>query len=212
MPLSVFEALQPWSTWLFFIATLEFVLRFTNKRQLGPVRGMQIGLLLLPIASLLHFEVAYNYFSVTAQFLFCGLIVFILFRAWRRGQPEAGVMLIPFFLAATADSSDALLDFAASRKWIPDSFASHSFHLGPVQYSTSTVTYLVFLGSLISVILYRFIRVSQVEQRSAAEIEAARSVQALLIPTTFRQIKTSSSRAPTCQPMALVETSSRHCH
>ena len=32
-------------------------------------------------------------------------------------------------------------------------------------------------------ILYRFIRVSQEEQRSSAEIEAARSVQALLIPT-----------------------------
>jgi len=33
------------------------------------------------------------------------------------------------------------------------------------------------------VILYRFVHVSQEEQRSAAEIEAARSVQALLIPT-----------------------------
>ena len=32
-------------------------------------------------------------------------------------------------------------------------------------------------------ILYRFVRVSQEEQRSAAEIAAARSVQALLIPT-----------------------------
>jgi serine phosphatase RsbU (regulator of sigma subunit) len=45
------------------------------------------------------------------------------------------------------------------------------------------VTYTVFLASLIAVILYRFVRVSQEEQRSAAEIEAARSVQALLIPT-----------------------------
>ena len=34
-------------------------------------------------------------------------------------------------------------------------------------------------------ILYRFVHVSQEEQRSAAEIEAARSVQALLIPTVL---------------------------
>jgi serine phosphatase RsbU (regulator of sigma subunit) len=33
------------------------------------------------------------------------------------------------------------------------------------------------------VILYRFVHVSQEEQRSAAEIEAARSVQSMLIPT-----------------------------
>jgi serine phosphatase RsbU (regulator of sigma subunit) len=42
---------------------------------------------------------------------------------------------------------------------------------------------LVFLFSLLAVIFYRFIHVSQEEQRSTAEIEAARSVQAMLIPT-----------------------------
>ncbi len=42
---------------------------------------------------------------------------------------------------------------------------------------------MVFLSSLLAVILYRFVRVSQEEQRSAAEIAAARSVQAMLIPT-----------------------------
>jgi len=41
----------------------------------------------------------------------------------------------------------------------------------------------VFLFSLLAVIFHRFIHVSQEEQRSTAEIEAARSVQSLLIPT-----------------------------
>jgi serine phosphatase RsbU (regulator of sigma subunit) len=66
---------------------------------------------------------------------------------------------------------------------IPIEFASHRFHLGPVEFGTSILSYTVFLASLIAVILYRFVRVSQEEQRSAAEIEAARSVQAMLIPT-----------------------------
>ena len=47
----------------------------------------------------------------------------------------------------------------------------------------SAVAFLIFLASLVAIILYRFIRVSQDEQRSNAEISAARSVQALLIPT-----------------------------
>jgi serine phosphatase RsbU (regulator of sigma subunit) len=92
-------------------------------------------------------------------------------------------MLLPFFLAATADSIDTVLDYAASQHWIADRFASPRFHMGPVGFGVSTVTYAIFLASLIAVILYRFVHVSQEEQKSAAEIEAARSVQALLIPT-----------------------------
>jgi serine phosphatase RsbU (regulator of sigma subunit) len=107
----------------------------------------------------------------------------LLFRAWRRGRLEAGVMLVPFFLAATADSMDTVLGYAASKHWISDRFAYHRFHFGPIAFTTSVLTYTVFLASLLAVILYRFIHVSQDEQRSVAEIEAARSVQAMLIPT-----------------------------
>jgi sigma-B regulation protein RsbU (phosphoserine phosphatase) len=98
---------------------------------------------------------------------------------------QIAVLLLPLlsFLAATADSTETLLDYAASQHWLPERFASHRFHFGSIELSTSTATYLLFLGSLIAVILYRFVHVSQEEQRSAAEIEAARSVQALLIPT-----------------------------
>jgi sigma-B regulation protein RsbU (phosphoserine phosphatase) len=183
IPMPVFAIVNPWTVWIFIVVTLEFVLRFTGNYLRKVVRGMQIAALLLPLFSNLHWIEISKYLSLASQFIFCGLIVVMLFRTWRRGRPEAGVMLLPFFLAATADSSDILLDFAANRSWIPARFTTHHYHLGPIEYSTSTVTYLVFLGSLIAVIFYRFIRVSQEEQRSVAEIEAARSVQALLIPT-----------------------------
>jgi hypothetical protein len=132
---------------------------------------------------LIHLMLAYQVLSVAAEVLFCGLVTVLLFRAWRLGRTEAGVMLLPFFLAATADSADTVLDFAAGRHWLPDRFASHYFFLGPIQFTTSAAAYTLFLGSLIAVILYRFVRISQEEQRSTAEISAARSVQALLIPT-----------------------------
>ena len=187
--LPVWNFLLPWTTFLFIVTVLEFVRLFTISPWRKTVRGMQIGALLLPIMSMLHLEQAFKYLSLLAQFLFCGIVVIMLFRAWRKGSREAGVMLVPFFLAATADSIDILLDFAANRSWIPTRFASQNHQWGPVQFSTSTLTYLVFLGSLIAIILYRFIRVSEEEQRSSAEIEAARSVQALLIPTQLPSIR-----------------------
>jgi sigma-B regulation protein RsbU (phosphoserine phosphatase) len=168
---------------VFMAITLEFILHFAGTGSRKLVRCVQIGVLVLPLVSLIHLTLAYQVLSVAAEVLFCGLVTVLLFRAWRLGRTEAGVMLLPFFLAATADSADTVLDFAAGRHWLPDRFASHYFFLGPIQFTTSAAAYTLFLGSLIAVILYRFVRISQEEQRSTAEISAARSVQALLIPT-----------------------------
>lgn len=168
---------------IFMAITLEFVLHFTETKSRKFIRGVQIAILIVPFVFFIPLLPIYQFLSVAAEILFCVVVIVLLFRAWRHGKTEAGVMLLPFFMAATADSVDTLLDFAASRHWLPDAFASHHFSLGPIQFSTSLASYTVFLGSLIAVILYRFVRISQEEQRSAAEISAARSVQALLIPT-----------------------------
>ena len=168
---------------VFMAVTLEFVLRFTGSKARRLIRSVQVALLVVPVLTLVHLDAVYDVVSVAAEVVFCALVCVLLFQSWRRGRSDAGIMLPPFFLAATADSADTILDYAASQHWLPEQFASHRFHLGPVEFGTSTVAYTVFLGSLVAVILYRFIRVSQDEQRANAEISAARSVQALLIPT-----------------------------
>jgi sigma-B regulation protein RsbU (phosphoserine phosphatase) len=183
MPLEIYRVLTLFTWRIFMVVTLEFVLRFTASPARKTVRIAQGIFLLVPVVSLLHFEETYEVLGVSAEIFFCGLVCVLLFRAWRRGLGEAGVMLLPFFLASTGDSADTVLDYLASKHWIPESFASHRFHAGPIEFGTSTIAYSVFLASLVAVILYRFIRVSQDEQRSNAEISAARSVQALLIPT-----------------------------
>ncbi|HMG86685.1 MAG TPA: SpoIIE family protein phosphatase [Terracidiphilus sp.] len=183
MPLSVYRILTMFSGRIFMAVTLEFVLHFTGTKSRRVVRGVQIGVVLVPFVSFIHLTLVYQILSVASEVLFCGLVVVLLFQAWRAGKSEAGVMLLPFFLAATADSANTVLDFAASRHWLPDQFASHRFYFGPIEFGIGTIAYTIFLGSLIAVILYRFVRISQEEQRSAAEISAARSVQALLIPT-----------------------------
>jgi len=168
---------------LFMAVTLEFVLHFTESKARKLIRGVQIGVLVTPLVYFTPLLLVHQVLSVASEVLFCGLVCVLLYKAWRRGKREAGVMLLPFFLAATAASVDTVLDFGARRHWLPEQFGSHRFYLGPIEFGTSTLAYTIFLGSLIAVILYRFVRISQEEQRSAAEISAARSVQALLIPT-----------------------------
>jgi phosphoserine phosphatase RsbU/P len=182
-PLNVYRIFGLFTGRIFMAVTLEFVLYFTESKSRKFIRGVQIGVLLTPIVYFTPLLLMHQILSVASEVLFCGIVSVLLYKAWRRGKKEAGVMLLPFFLAATAASVDTVLDFGASRHWIPERFGSHRFYLGPIEFGTGTLAYTVFLGSLIAVILYRFVRISQEEQRSAAEISAARSVQALLIPT-----------------------------
>jgi sigma-B regulation protein RsbU (phosphoserine phosphatase) len=174
---------EGWLGRLFMAVTLEFVLRFTGTEDRRFARVFQVSVLLLPFLSLIGLQQVHDVLSITAEVIFCATVCFLLFRSWRKGFREAGIMLVPFFLAATADSIDSVLEYLVSKRWISERFASHSFHMGPIVFGTTIVTYTVFLSSLIAVILYRFVRVSQEEQRSNAEIAAARSVQAMLIPT-----------------------------
>ncbi len=183
LPLSIYRIFTIFTGRVFMAVTLEFVLRFTGSQSRRFVRGVQVSVLLLPFVYFIQLEQLYDVLSVAAEIVFCASVCVLLFRAWRRGRGEAGIMLLPFFLAATADSVDTVLDYAANKHWLADRFASHRFYLGPIEFGTGTVSYTIFLASLIAVILYRFVRISQEEQRSAAEIAAARSVQALLIPT-----------------------------
>jgi sigma-B regulation protein RsbU (phosphoserine phosphatase) len=183
LPYSVFYVMSLWASRLFMAVTLEFILRFTGSEYRRVTRILQICVLVLPVLALVHLQQIFEYLSVTAEIAFSALVTVLLFRAWRKGRPDAGVMLVPFFLASTADSLDTVLDYAVRNHWIGERFAFHNFRIGPIEFPISIISYSVFLASLLAVIFYRFIHVSQDEQRSAAEIEAARSVQAMLIPT-----------------------------
>ena len=178
-----YRILTVFSGHLFMAVTLEFILHFTATKSRRFVRGVQIAVVVLPFLYFAHLPQLYQVLSIAAEVVFCVLVTVLLYQAWRGGRKEAGVMVVPFFLAATADSADTVLGYAAFRHWLPVGFEWHRFHLGPVMFGTGTVAYTVFLLSLIAVILYRFVHISQEEQKSAAEISAAKSVQALLIPT-----------------------------
>ena len=179
----VANILDQWATSLFIVVTLEFILRFSDSPLRRTVYALQIVTLLIPITTLFQLDQAFSWFSNITQILFAVLTVIMLTTAWRRGRPEAGVILFPFLLAATGNFLASLINFAVNKGLLPNQYAINRFHLGAVEFGLGFFTYQIFLASLVAVILYRFIRVSQQEQRSSAEVAAARSVQALLIPT-----------------------------
>lgn len=183
IPLTAYQIVTVFTGRIFMAVTLEFVSRFSVGKPQRWVRIVQIAVLVLPFLSFLPFHQLYDFLSVSAEIVFLVVVCSLLFRAWRNGRGDAGIMLLPFFLGASADSLDTVLGYLASLHWIPDQYASLRLHIGPVGMSVGTVSFTVFVASILAVILYRFIRVSQVEQRSSAEIAAAKSVQALLIPT-----------------------------
>jgi len=168
---------------IFMAITLEFVLRFTESLSKRAIRVLQIVALVVPFLQFLAPDALTTAVWLIVEGIFCVAVTVLLFGSWRRGRGDAGAMLVPFFLAAATDLITMALSLAASRNWIAQKFGSPAFHVGPIEYNIGNLSDLIFLSSLIAVILYRFVHISQEEQKSAAEISAAKSVQALLIPT-----------------------------
>ena len=183
LSLPVYWTLSAFTGYIFCAITIEFVFHFTGGELRRAVRGAQIAALIAPFIHFTGLRSVEQIVSVSVEAAFCAVVTLLLYRAWRKGRGDAGVMLVPFFLASISDWINTVLDYLVGLHWLPQHFASPSFHLGPIKFTLGNVTDIVFLSSLLAVILFRFIRVSEVEQRSSAEISAARSVQALLIPT-----------------------------
>lgn len=183
LPLHTYRIISIFTAFAFVAVTLEFVLRFTASPAKRTIRGMEIVAALIPFIELLPLGVFNDAISLTSESLFCIVVTVLLFQAWRRGRGDAGAMLVPFFLSAATDIINVALEFAGSHRWIAARYAWPQIYIGPNFITVGNLTDAVFLCSLIAVILFRFIRVSEDEQRANAEISAARSVQALLIPT-----------------------------
>jgi hypothetical protein len=123
---------------------------FAGTERRHYVRYFQGFVLIFPLLSILGLQQTYQVLSISAEIAFCVFVCALLLRSWRKGFREAGILLVPFFLAATADSIDTVLDYMAGRHWISEGMAFHKFHLGPIEISLGVITYGVFLSSLIA--------------------------------------------------------------
>jgi hypothetical protein len=111
----------------------------------------------------------------------------ILIRGARRGIPDARLMLAPVALTLIAYSFDSVLSGIATLGIPGLAFPDLAWWFRdlldwPFPVSVLDVTNLLMQLSILAILLMRFVRTRRDEQRMASELDAARTVQQVLIP------------------------------
>ncbi len=164
------------------LTSLEFVLRFSGIKRGRAARVFEGLLVVAPLSFLINNTVT----GVTILVCLAGWFVFIvasLVVGYRRGRRECGLLLLPL----SALASTYFLLYLASYFAVQLPFRT-SWTVGPIHFDVGDVALMTFLASLIALILVRFVRVSREEQRTASELEAARTVQQVLVPEQIPEV------------------------
>jgi phosphoserine phosphatase RsbU/P len=176
------------------IAQIEFTYCFAG-RKIGSIWRIYEASLVLPLVLAClawtgHFRsdtYALIEAAVTAP---VGLLLSVLLFFWyRRGNREAGWLVLPSLAPAI---SNALLDLGTASiflGWTRFNFLVQPIQMGPIALQLVDAGTLVFLLSIVVVMLIRFSRVSHEQARSAAELAAAREIQQLLVPNTIPAVQ-----------------------
>lgn len=172
------------------ICVLQFVFRFLRESTPWWVRLIQCGLALsvprlfavfhswipLGTSNLLNFLFFVPYWFITPA---------LVFWRYRRGNKEAGLLAVPLFLLFLIDMLEALrwLLWRLNIRTSTDAFIPN-FHAGLVPVSPDIVTHFLFFISIATLILYRFQKTRAQQVRAQAELEAARNMQEIMVPTS----------------------------
>jgi hypothetical protein len=116
-----------------------------------------------------------------------GLLLPVLLLVWyRRGNREAGWLILPSLLPAAATFLfDLGYAFANKFGWSQFAVLSDPIPIGAAQLQPIDLANLTFLFAMAFVMFFRFMRVSREQARSAAELDAAREIQQRLVPAAL---------------------------
>ncbi len=165
--------------WFTLIAGLEFVRTFVATRRHIPIRIAQSLFAAAPLVFFLHWYVAYDVVLAAGMVLWIVIVTLYLVAAYRRGQAESGLLLAPFAFIPLFTLVGILATF------FPRVFPlTRRVRLGHIGVGLDDLAAILFIFGILAIVLFRFVRVSRDEQRAAAELEAARNLQQVLIPTS----------------------------
>ena len=167
-----------YSTWIFNAAHIEFVVRFTRTRRRWPIWGVQGAMLIAPLFYLSSSNLdSLRFTMVIGSGLFLVAEIACFVSAYRRKVPESGLLLIPAIAWVLLN-----LAWGASIAYPAVAYWGGVFRFGPVGIQGNHLGYMLFCLGIVAVVLRRFIRVARDEEHAAAELEAARTVQQILVP------------------------------
>ncbi len=170
------------------IFLLQFVFAFLRQSIPLWLRVYQMSLLALPLAVTVYFAGWISLSTYDLTVLLWGLPYAFVIPAlllWRyfRGHKEAGFLVIPLLLVNLNGilHSLAWLLYELRLRGTDAQFVP-TFQLGPIPIKTGEVDGLLFVLSIAAVLLHRFHKTSREQERAHAELEAARTMQEVMLP------------------------------
>jgi hypothetical protein len=133
------------------------------------------------------------FFTLAIAVVFAGVIPLLLFRQWRRGDREAGLLLIPFLLYSLWNYSlvvTGLLQFIPplSGAALHAAQLVNAFPIGVFNVGLADLGTLSFYFSLVIIIVLRSARISRQQAVFESEIAAAREVQQVILPEQIESV------------------------
>ena len=175
------------------IIQIEFTLSFARRRVGIGWRVYECVLLLpallVPAVWSGHFsQDTYNLVEagVTAPLAF--LLPAFLFYWYRRGNREAGLLILPSLVPTTMGVLYNLGLVSSDLGWKRLDGLTDPLLIGVFPVQISDAGSVVFLAAIGIVMFFRFTRVSREQARTAAELEAAREIQRRLVPATLPMV------------------------
>jgi hypothetical protein len=123
--------------------------------------------------------------ALAAFFLipFSAWVLILLYRATRAGLADARLLLFPVLMQQIAALIGISLWLSYTAGWQHShALADVALSNWPFYFTLSDLTAALFLLAMLAILIYRFNRMSQEEERLEGELGAARSVQHILIP------------------------------
>jgi hypothetical protein len=175
------------------IAQIEFTFSFGGQR-VGRVWRMYEALLLAPLTLIGltwqgHFRSDW-YVVVEGLILIpvAVLLPIVLLLWYRRGNREAGWLILPSLLPAATVSTFDLGTLSIFFGWKHLDFLDNAVQFGPIPVQPADIGDLLFLLAIAVVMFFRFTRISRQQARAAAELEAGREIQQRLVPAALPEL------------------------
>jgi hypothetical protein len=140
------------------------------------------------------FQVAYaTLFTIPIGIVFAGVIPILLFRRLRRGNREAGILLIPFLLYSLWIYASIAIGLLAlvpplRRASVHVAVAINAFPVGFFTVGLSDLGTLSFYFSLAIIMVLRATRTSRQQALLEGELEAAREIQQVILPEQVESV------------------------
>ncbi|MGB6744435.1 MAG: SpoIIE family protein phosphatase [Terracidiphilus sp.] len=194
LPLSANYLVGDPMVYLFTIAQLEFTYSFGGRR-VGRAWRVYEALLFTPIL-LIWFtwqgQLPFSTYIVVEALIVVPvalLLPIFLFVWYRRGNREAGWLILPSLALTALVTINDLGDASILLGWHLLDFFHHWIPIGAARFQPNDIAELLFLLAIAVVMFFRFTRVSREQARHAAELDAARQIQQRLVPATYPSIE-----------------------